>query len=82
MVITDIALTLLEWEAVPLLEVESACNYKLRCLPWRRTELVWLHEIGRAPSTPREESAFTSEGGTKEKTLDCSELQGKCPHHG
>ena len=46
-VITDIA--------VPLLEVESACNYRLRCKIGWSTKLVWLHIIGIAPSTPRED---------------------------
>ena len=49
------ALTLLEWEALTLLEVESACQYRLRCITERSTKLAWLHIIGIAPSTPRED---------------------------
>jgi len=46
-VITDIAL--------PLLEVESACHNRLRCGIGRLSKLVWLHVIGIALSTPRED---------------------------
>jgi len=54
------ALTLLEWEALTLLEDESACQYRLRCITERSTKLAWLHIIGIAPSTPREDSSRCS----------------------
>ena len=41
--------------AITLLEVESACHNRLRCGIERSTKLAWLHVIGIAPSTPRED---------------------------
>jgi len=41
-------------KAIPLLEVESACHFRLRCWFGGCAWWVWLHEISIALSTPRE----------------------------
>ena len=38
-----------------LLEVESACHNRLRCGIGRSSKLAWLHIIGIALTTPRED---------------------------
>jgi len=47
--------TVIPDSALTLLEVESACQHRLRCGIGRSSKLAWLHIIGIAPSTPRED---------------------------